>query len=549
MKKITSIVLLSLWVTTHMLAQDVIEIVFNGSTATVNIPSGNTDVTSTNGNSANVIINSNATDKEYIYQVKGTSADGSLTINGDYKLTLQLAGVSLTNAHGNAAIDVECGKRIAVELVDGTVNTLSDAATGSQKAALYFKGHAEFKGGGALNVTGKMKHAICAKEYIELKSSTGTINILGAVSDGIHCGKGKKGNENNYFRMKGGIVNVMNVGGDGVDSDDFGVISIEGGAISLNIGNEATGLKADSTVTIKDGAVNISVIGDDSKGIRANHTVNILGGKTTIIAEGDGTKGIKAKRDEDNVLNGGFLNINGGKLSVQCTGGNLPNESGTTKCVAISVDADLQQTDGDVNVTVLGSEAIGCTVDGNENHDGGTFNIHQVPWQVKTKDCQYDMSVYVAVSANNVRLTDYSDIIVGAFINDVCMGYSIFTEEGYGIIRVKSNSTSAQPITLKLYNYLSEEEYVPTVSKAVTFQSDGTAGEPGNPIVLNYNLPLKGDANNDSHRDAADIVEIVKAMTGQPSSAYKEKLADTNSDNIANIADIIWIVNTIMTTK
>ena len=549
MKKITSIVLLSLWVTTHMLAQDVIEIVFNGSKATVNIPSNNTDVTSINGNSANVIINSNATDKEYIYQVKGASTDGSLTINGSYKLTLQLAGVSLTNAHGGAAIDVECGKRIAVELVDGTVNTLSDAALGGQKAALYFKGHAEFKGGGTLNVTGKMKHAICAKEYIELKKTTGFINVLGAVSDGIHCGKGTKNNENNFFWMKGGIVNITNVGGDGVDSDDYGVISIEGGAISLNIGKDATGLKADSTVTIKDGAVNISVIGNDSKGIRANHTVNILGGKTTIITEGDGTKGIKAKRDEDNVLNGGYLNIDGGKISVQCSGGNLPNESGTTKCVAISVDADLKQTAGDVNVTVLGSEAIGHTVNGSETRDGGTFNIHQVPWQVKTKDCQYDMSVYVAVNANNVRLTDYSDIIVGAFINNVCMGYSVFSEADYGIIRVKSNGTSEQSITFKIYNYVSEEEYTPTVSKAVTFQSDGTAGEPSNPLVLNYSPTLKGDANNDTKRNAADIVEIVKAMTGQPSSAYKEKLADTNSDNVVNITDIIWIVNTIMTTQ
>ena len=98
-------------------------------------------------------------------------------------------------------------------------------------------------------------------------------------------------------------------------------------------------------------------------------------------------------------------------------------------------------------------------------------------------------------------------------------------------------------------NYLSEEEYVPTVSKSVTFQSDGIAGEPANPVVLNYNPPLKGDANNNGKRESADIVEIVNAMTGQPSSAYKEKLADTKSDSIVNIADIIWIVNTIMATQ
>lgn len=548
MKKITSIVLLFMLAVIRMSAQDIIEIVYNGSVASVNIPSGMTDIVSSE-NGANVTITSSTTDKEYIYQVKGTSTDGSLTINSDYKLTLQLAGVALTNAHGGAAIDVECGKRIAVELADGTINTLSDAANGGQKAAFYFKGHVEFKGSGTLNVTGKTKHAISAKEYIELKSSTGTINVLGAVGDGIHCGKGKPNNENNYFRMKGGIVNIMNVMNDGVDSDDYGVISIEGGAISLNVGDGATGLKADSTVTIKDGIINISVMGNDSKGIRANHTVNILGGKTTIITEGDGTKGIKAKRDEDNVLNGGFLNISGGELSIQCSGGNLTTESETTKCVAISVDADLQQTAGNVDITVMGLEALGCTVDGNKTYNGGTFNIQQVPWQIKTKDCQYDMSVYVVVSNNDVILTDYSDIVIGAFIDDVCMGYSVFTEAGYGIIRVRNNDTSAQPVTLKLYDYVSQEEYTPPVSNAITFQSNGTAGDPGHPVTLSYNPPLKGDANNDNIVDAADIVEIVNAMAGKPSSNYNEKLANTNHDNVVNVADIIWIVNHITANK
>jgi hypothetical protein len=550
MKKIASIVLLSLWAITRISAQDVIEIVYSGTGAYVNVPGSITDVVST-VKGADVTITSNTTSKEYTYQVKGTSTDGSLTINGDYKLTLQLAGVSLTNAHGGAAIHVECGKRIAVELVDGTTNTLSDAALGSQKAALYFRGHVEFKGGGTLNVTGNLKHAISAKEYIELKSSTGIINVLGAVGDGIHCGKGKVNNEYNYFKMKGGIVNIINVNGDGIDSDDYGVILIDGGAISLNIGEDASGLKADSTVTIKDGEVNISVAGNDSKGIRANHTVNLLGGKTTIIAEGNGTKGIKAKRDENNatVLNGGYLNIGGGELSVQCAGGNLPSESGTTKCVAVSVDADLQQTAGDVTITAIGSEALACTVNGSETHKGGTFNIRQVPWSIKTNECQYDMSVYVAIKADDAMLTDYSGIIVGAFIDDVCKGYSVFSEPGYGIIRVKSNDTSAKAITFKIYNYELGDEIIPAVSKAVTFQSDAVEGTPGNPIVLSYNSPLLGDANNDNKVDAADIVEIANAMVGKSSSTYKEKLADVNHDNVVNIADIIQIVNIIMANK
>lgn len=551
MKKITSIAILLMLVMTRMPAQDVIEIEYNGSTATVTVPDNITDVIPV-VNGTNVTIISNTTQKEYTYQVKGASADGSLIINGSYKLTLKLAGVTLTNAHGGAVIDVECGKRIAVELADGTVNTLSDAAMGSQKAAFYIDGHAEFKGGGTLNVSGKLKHAIRAKEYIELKGSTGTINVLEAVSDGIHCGKGKVNNEHNYFLMKGGIVNVFNVGADGIDSDDYGVIKIEGGTLSLNIKDDASGLKADSTVTVNGGKINISVKGEDSKGIRANYAVNITGGKTNIIVEGDGSKGIKSKRYESGstVLNGGELNIGGGEISVQCNGKNLSTGSDFTKCVAISVDTDLKQTAGDVYITVF-DEAIaytlgGETYEGSETHIGGTFNIQQVPWQVKTKDYQYDMTAYVAVSNNGERLTNYDAVSIGAFIGDVCVGYGIFDEEDYGVIRIKGNDDAlTQPVTFKLYSFSDQSEYNLIPTETVTFQEDASMGEPSNPIVLNYKMKLNGDANDDGEVNAEDIVAITNYISGNVGDVTEEN-ADVNGDGVVNIADIIAVTHIIL---
>ena len=553
MKKITSIVILLTLVMARMSAQDVIEIIYNGSEATVNIPDGISDVTRI-VNNANVTIISNTSNKEYIYQVKGTSEDGSLTINGSYKLTLRLAGVTLTNAHGGAAIDVECSKRIAVELVNGTINTLSDAPMGNQKAALYIDGHAEFKGGGMLNVSGKLKHAIRAKEYLELKSSTGTINVLEAVSDGFHCGKGKVNNEHNYFLMKGGLVNIFNVGSDGIDSDDYGVIRIEGGTLSVNVKDDASGLKADSTITINDGKINISVKGEDSKGIRANYAVNILGGKTNIIVEGDGSKGIKAKRYESGstVLNGGELNISGGEISVQCNGGNLTAGAEITKCVAVSVDADLKQTGGDVDITVF-DKAIaytlgGETYQGSETHDGGSFTFTRVPWKGQTSNYQYDMTAYVVVSNNGERLTDYDDVTIGAFIGDECVGYGIFEEKDYGVIRIRSNNDSAQPVTFKLCRFsdLSEySEYDLVPSEDVIFQNDAYAGEPSNPIVLSLKMKLKGDANGDGEVNAEDIIAITKFMMGKASGVTKED-ADVNDDGVVDIADIVAVSGIIM---
>lgn len=547
MKKITSIAILLMLVMTRMSAQNVIEIIYNGSEATVNT-NGINDVTSI-VNGANVTIVSTTSNKEYIYQVKGTSEDGSLTINGNYKLTLQLAGLTLTNAHGGAAIDVECSKRIAVELVNGTINTLSDAPMGNQKAALYIDGHAEFEGGGMLSVSGKLKHAIRAKEYLELKSSTGTINVLEAASDGIHCGKGKVNNEHNYFLMKGGVVNIFNVGSDGVDSDDYGVIRIEGGTLSVNI-KDGDGLKADSTITINDGKINISVKGEDSKGIRANYAVNILGGKTNIIVEGNGSKGIKAKRYESGstVLQGGELNISGGELSVQCNGKNLSTGSDFTKCVAVSVDSDLKQTAGDVYITVF-DEAIaytlgGETYQGSETHTGGTFNIRQVPWMVKTKDYQYDMTAYVAVSNNGEMLANYKDVAIGAFIDDECMGYGIF-EEGYGVIRIKSSDASTLPVTFKLYCFSDHSEYNLTPTETVTFQEGASIGEPSNPIVLSWKKRLKGDVNNDGEVNAEDIVVITNYIFGNVGDVTEEN-ADVNGDGVVNITDIIAVAHILL---
>ena len=85
-----------------------IQIRYDGDDATVVVPSTITDVDVTT-DGANVEITSTTTKADYAYVVSGNSSDGSLLIKGDYKLTLVLNGVTLTNSEG-AAIDIECGK-------------------------------------------------------------------------------------------------------------------------------------------------------------------------------------------------------------------------------------------------------------------------------------------------------------------------------------------------------------------------------------------------------------------------------------------------------
>ena len=157
-----------------------------------------------------VTVNNTNTTTEITTELSGETANGGLVYNGSYKTTIVFNGVKITSQKG-AALDIQCGKRVGLDIKKDTENSLTDAAEGDQKGALYCKGHLEIDKAGTLNVTGRSKHAIFAKEYVTLKKSNGVINILGAKGDGIHC--------NQYFVAKGFTVNVQNCTGDGIQAE------------------------------------------------------------------------------------------------------------------------------------------------------------------------------------------------------------------------------------------------------------------------------------------------------------------------------------------
>lgn len=313
-----------------------ITIAYSEDTAIVNIPDTITDVKAV-VKGTNVTLTSTTTTKEYNYITSGTCSNGSLVINGVYKLTLLLNNLSLTNTKG-AAIDVECGKRIAVILAGGTTNQLVDSKNGAQKACFYSRGHVEFEGAGTLLLTGNTRHAFSCKEYLEIKKTTGLIEVLKAVGDGLHCGE--------YFQMNGGKVIVNNTGGDCIDSDDLGNMIIKGGTLTLNASaNDVKGLKCDSTMTI-------------------------LGGDITINASGNGTKGISVKQ---NMVIGSQTALVDGTvptITITATGGVYGSSDDTSKCMGIKVDKNLTIYRGNVNVSNTGNQSSGIKV-------GGTYTAGQ----------------------------------------------------------------------------------------------------------------------------------------------------------------------------
>ncbi|MCR4613466.1 MAG: carbohydrate-binding domain-containing protein [Bacteroidaceae bacterium] len=525
---------------------DPIEIIFDGSSATVNIPADITDVNYI-VDDADVQIISTTTTTEYTYHVSGTSSNGSLTINGIYKLTLELAGVNLTKPNGGAAIDVECGKRTDLVLVEGTVNRLMDSEFGTQKGALYFKGHADFKGGGILYVTGKRQHAICANEEMELKSSLGTINVLGAVKDGIHCGKGKIDTpDHNYFQMDGGTVNITHVGSDGIESDDYGSITINGGALSINVSAESSdGIKADKDLIINGGDITINVYGEDSEGIKATNRITLNDGNINIIAISDGSKGIKAKRETENatILNGGYLDINGGYINIYVSGDSYQKANGSTSnCMAISVDADMTQSGGDIVLTAMGSETKGYNVKGTNTKTGGTLKVTHGPWKIDSSDLEFDMSIYVRVYKNGEPVTDYSNIAVGAFIWTECMGLAEFDQTEWGMVRVHYDSTDNDEVYFKLYDNAIGREFDLTADREILFDSQGLVGTPSNPVILNYEMTFTpGDVNMDGLVDVADITALAYHIFGTTPTNFDYDAADANNDGDIDVADITAI--------
>ena len=547
MKRLTLYILICLLtaVSAQAYEGDVIDIIYSGTTASVSIPTTAAVTASVDG--AHVVLVSQSTTEEYVYRLSGTSADGSLRITGAYKLTLELAGVSLTSQEG-AAIHVETGKRVAVVLDPDTENYLEDCVGGGQKAAMYFSGHPEFEGSGILNVRGKTKHAISAKEYLQVKKSTGTINILSAVGDGIHCGKGKPANDHRYFRMDGGIVNISDVGDDGIDSDDYGVMYLEGGTINVNVSQpDGKGLKCDSIIYLTGSTLNLNVTGEGAVGMQSNFDMYLSGGRIDANVGGDGAKAVKGNykaAGTSTVVGGGYLSVSGTDMTIWLHADDLVvDDSTTTKTRALSADQFVLRNGGNIEVFAYGQ--MGNTIHGDMGDValGGTAVIHRAPWKFYHGDFQHDMTAYVQLYVDGKRVDDLSAYAIGIFDGDSCCGVAL---DDY--LRIYSNTTEAHPLSFRVYDYTAGKEYEPSASKDITFSPNTVGATPSDPVILNLST-LTGDINYDGSVTIADVTALVDIILGKDSNRpyrYNHAVADVNGDGSITIADVTALVDIIL---
>lgn len=271
MKKIITVVICLLTGTVlgrAAVASNTVEIVYNGNTATVTVAANiSSYITNQSNGSSHVKLVQSASVSdatgEITYILSGSTTDGEFYLDGSYKTTIELNGVTITNPSG-PALNIQDGKRVKVKLTEGKTSTLSDGVNDDYNGCLHCKGHTEFRGKGTLNVTGNSRHAIYSKEYIQLKNAT--INISNAVKDGIHCKE--------YLYMESGTVNITKAGDDGIqvefnsgstttgttiehEDENSGNFYQDAGTLNIK-GYNGKAIKTDGTITYKGGTRNFS---------------------------------------------------------------------------------------------------------------------------------------------------------------------------------------------------------------------------------------------------------------------------------------------------
>ena len=287
-----------------------VAVAYSGSSADITV-AGNIakDLTIAYKNAHVSIVQSADMESEVTYTLSGSSSDGGFYNEGSYKATVELNNLTLTNVsatYSGAAIHIQNSKRIKVKPLNGTTNTLVDAANGKQKGCLYIKGHAEFAQKGTLNITGNLKHGIKTGEYFQIKNST--INILAAAGDGINCEQ--------FFLMESGTISMKNVADDGLQCD---IEDPETGSTGITTDHED---EDSGNVYISGGTFSATVTADACKGLKSEGDMYISGGTITITTSGGGVwdaTNLKAKAASC-ISADGIMEISGGTLTLTSTG-------------------------------------------------------------------------------------------------------------------------------------------------------------------------------------------------------------------------------------
>lgn len=342
------------------------------------------------------------------YVVTGTTADGSLTIDGKTDFELNLNGADITNKR-STAIDIESKQKAFIVLTGSNKLTDGTSADDSHKGALFAKGKLLFSGTGSLEVYGTYNNGIHGKSNIVFDKGI-NLYVNSTANHGIKAGDdlyinggilnvevsapGAKGiNGDIDVTINGGRTTVVSTSNGQWDDDDLetkasagiacdSVLTVNGGEIYLkSTGSGGKGLKADWEAYINDGKIRIITTGGlyYSNGTTENH--NYTGNTDNLDdAYSSSPKGIKIGTKNEH----GVLEINGGDIMVRTSGNNAEGieSKGTLDVtggtVLVSAHDDALNSSSDMlfsggTVIAVGTNNDGIDTNGNMYITGGTI--------------------------------------------------------------------------------------------------------------------------------------------------------------------------------
>ena len=211
------------------------------------------------------------------YILSGTLSDGMIKVNGSEndKIELVFDGVNVKSS--SAAVLIESGNKVFINLNEGSENYLSDGESyaltvgdSNVDAAIFSKSDLCIKGKGSLTVTGNYKHAVVSKDDLVVHGAAVNAESKNVGLNGKDC-----------VKISGASIRIT-AGSDGIRSDnaedsDRGFVYIQSGSIDINSTEDA--IQAETSVKIDGGTIGISS-GDDA--IHAEKELWITGGDITV---------------------------------------------------------------------------------------------------------------------------------------------------------------------------------------------------------------------------------------------------------------------------
>jgi len=419
------------------------------------------------------------------YVVTGTTADGSLTIDGKTDFELNLNGADITNKR-STAIDIESKQKAFIVLTGSNKLTDGTSADDSHKGALYAKGKLLFSGTGSLEVYGTYNNGIHGKSNIVFDKGI-NLYVNSTANHGIKAG--------DDLYINGGILNVevSAPGAKGINGDID--VTINGGrttVVSTSNGQwddedletkASAGIACDSVLTVNGGEIYLKSTGSGGKGLKADWEAYINDGKIRIITTGglyysNGTtenhnytgntdnlddayssspKGIKIGTKNEH----GVLEINGGDIMVRTSGNNAEGieSKGTLDVtggtVLVSAHDDALNSSSDMlfsggTVIAVGTNNDGIDTNGNMYITGGTIVCFGASGAETGLDIDEQHKLYIS-GGSLFAIGGRLDGTLGSTTQGIISTSG--SVQANGTVSVKSGDTTVATFTMPPYSY------------------------------------------------------------------------------------------------